>query len=110
MRLRKAGMQEYSYQQFYALRECLTTYQGSRNSENRSKAANLFVYMLQLMLEIGVVFACPAIAMNENRPNKSNGLFSSAAPRIPTFGDASRAIRGRPLVPSRPDDEQHPGS
>ena len=62
------------------------------------------------MLEIGAVFAGPAITMSENHPNESNGLFSSAAPRIPTSGDASRAIRDRPLVPSRPDDEQHHGS
>ena len=38
------------------------------------------------------------------RPNESNGFFSSARRCIPTSGDASRAIRDRLAAPSRPDD------
>src|SRR6266481_8633638 len=45
-----------------------------------------------------------------NDPGEANGLFSSARRRTPTSGDASRAIRARPLGPSRPDDEQCPGA
>ena len=36
-------------------------------------------------------------------------FFSSVSRRIPTSGDASRAIRARPPGPSHPDDEQSPG-
>ena len=39
-----------------------------------------------------------------NEPNGANNLFSSAGPRIPTSGDASRATHARLPGPSRPDD------
>ena len=41
-----------------------------------------------------------------NESERGEQFFSSARRRIPTSGDASRAIRARPPGPSRPDDEQ----
>ena len=40
------------------------------------------------------------------RSERGEQFFSSVRRRIPTSGDASRAIRDRPPGPSRPDDEQ----
>ena len=44
------------------------------------------------------------------RSERGERFFSSVRRRIPTSGDASRAIRARPPGPSRPDDEQCRGS
>ena len=40
------------------------------------------------------------------RSERGEQFFSSVRRRIPTSGDASKAIRDRPPGPSRPDDEQ----
>ena len=40
------------------------------------------------------------------RPERVERFFSNVRRRIPTSGDASRAIRDHLPVPSRPDDDQ----
>jgi hypothetical protein len=104
-------MREYSYPQF--LRPPGMPYNLPGNQEPRKwiKSCESFRLCVETYVGNRRVFAGPAIAISEAaRPNESKYLFSSAAPRIPTSDDASRAIRDRPLVPSRPDDEQYPES
>jgi hypothetical protein len=43
---------------------------------------------------------------HSERIERGEQFFSSVCRRTPTSGDASTAIRARPLGPSRPDDEQ----
>jgi len=44
------------------------------------------------------------------RSERGERFFNNVRQRIPTSGDASRAIRDHLLDPSRPDDEQCRGS